>query len=184
MGPGPVGPHIERSLAFASVLESAPSRALDLGSGAGLPGLPLALAWPDTRWVLLDGSVTRTNALRRAVSELGLADRVEVVSARAEDYGRGAERGRFDLVVARSFGPPALTAECSAPLLVLGGQLVVAEPPGGAPGRWPADGLRSLGLAPTVSRSFPAALQTLTLCTACPDRFPRRTGVPAKRPLF
>jgi 16S rRNA (guanine527-N7)-methyltransferase len=159
-------------------------RALDLGSGGGLPGLPLALVWPQTQWVLLDGSTVRAAFLEEAVSRLGLGGRVEVESARAEEAGRGPRRGSFDLVVARSFGPPAVAAECGSPLLRAGGRLLVAEPPGGEPGRWPAEGLALLGMALGEGGRSPTAYQFLVQERECPSRFPRRTGVPAKRPLF
>ncbi len=116
--------------------------------------------------------------------QLGLGDRVQVVAQRAEEAGRGILRGTIHYVVARSFGPPAVTAECAAPLLSVGGILVVAEPPGGDRARWGDQGLALLGMriGPTVSH--PTAYQVIVQETACPARFPRRTGVPSKRPLF
>jgi 16S rRNA (guanine527-N7)-methyltransferase len=159
-------------------------RALDLGSGAGLPGLPLVLAGPELDWTLLDGSRTRAAFLEHATRRLRLDGRVQIVAERAETAARGPRRASFDVVVARSFGPPAVTAECAAPFLREGGRLIVAEPPGGQPERWDADGLAQLGLVigPGVSR--PTAYQVLVQRCLCPDRFPRRVGVPAKRPLF
>lgn len=186
LGPGPIDPHIRRALDTLPLLPVAARRALDLGSGGGLPGLPLALARPDTQWVLLDGSVTRTEFLLLAAAELGLGpDRLEVVTSRAEEAGRRPDlRGSFDVVVARSFGAPAVTAECAAPFLVPGGRLVVAEPPGGSADRWPAEGLGVLGLRPLDAVTVPSAFQVLVQEGPCPERFPRRTGIPAKRPLF
>jgi 16S rRNA (guanine527-N7)-methyltransferase len=90
-------------------------------------------------------------------------------------------RGRFVAVVARSFGPPAVTAECGAPLLEVGGRLVVSEPPR-TEGRWA--GCAVLGVGPAVRLPGPPTLVVLTQVAACPDRFPRRTGLPAKRPLW
>ena len=185
LGPGPVGTHIERSLDGVGLIPAGTTRALDLGSGGGLPGLPMAIARPDIHWVLLDGSITRCKFLRGAVTELGLADRVDIVAARAEEAGRHPDlRARFDLVMARSFGPPAVTAECGSPFLRAEGHLVVAEPPGGDPDRWPAEGLDRLGLVPAHRVSEPSAFQVLVQASLCPDTYPRRTGVPAKRPLF
>lgn len=185
LGPGDVGAHIAHSLAFAAMVLAPPCRAVDLGSGAGVPGLVLALSWPQTRWLLLDANERRSAFLRQAVTSLDLQGRVEVVTERAEFVGRDpAWRGTADVVVARAFGPPAVTAECATPLLRLGGALVVAEPPGGAPARWPSDGLRLLGLVADGRLIEPVALQRFRLETPCPDRFPRRLGVPAKRPLF
>jgi 16S rRNA (guanine527-N7)-methyltransferase len=123
--------------------------------------------------VLLDASERRTDVLRRTVGRLGLADRAGVVCRPAEVFGRDpAHRGAFDAVVARAFGPPAMVAECGAPLLRLGGQLVVSEPPDGGWGRWPADGMAELGLRQDAGP--PPHLASFTLVEACPERFPRR----------
>jgi 16S rRNA (guanine527-N7)-methyltransferase len=192
LGPGPVEAHLDHAAGYATALEGdaggawAPARAADLGSGAGLPGLPLALRFPNTQWTLVEASVRRAAFLRAAVRELALESRVAVVEERAEVIGRAPEyRGSFDLVVARSFGPPAVVAECAAPLLRIGGRAVVSEPPGGEPERWPADGLLRLGMAPGAGvQAGGAAYQVLRQDEPCPDRWPRRVGVPAKRPLF
>lgn len=91
----------------------------------------------------------------------------------------------MDAVTARGFGPPAATAECGAPLLRVGGRMVVSEPPGGSPERWPADGLDQLGLSggrPVAAAG--SAYRLLVQERLCDPRFPRRTGIPAKRPLF
>jgi 16S rRNA (guanine527-N7)-methyltransferase len=162
-----------------------PHRAADLGSGGGVPGLVLACSWATSRWSLIESQHRRAEFLRRAVIHLDLDGRVSVVERRAEDVGRDPEhRGAYDLVVARGFGPPAVVAECAAPLLRRGARLVVSEPPGGEPARWPVEGLRLLGLAVERRRTVPSAFQTLRQVAACPARYPRRPGIPAKRPLF
>jgi 16S rRNA (guanine527-N7)-methyltransferase len=155
-----------------------------LGSGGGLPGLPLAIDRPSTVWILLDGSTRRAEFLSEAAAELGLNDRVEVVAQRAEEAGRGPLRATVDLVCARSFGRAAVTAECGAPFLAVGGRMLVAEPPEALPDRWDPDGLHELGLVLGRRTTAPLAAQLLVQARLCPDRFPRRTGVPAKRPLF
>ena len=157
---------------------------MDLGSGGGLPGLPLAVAFGKTEWALLEGGTTRAAFLADAVVTLGIAERVQIVAERAEVAGRTALRGTFDLVVARSFGRPAVTAECAAPFLKTGGRLVVAEPPEHDSGRWPVDGVARLGLVLGERADSPPALQILVQVDPCPDTFPRRNGVPSKRPLF
>jgi 16S rRNA (guanine527-N7)-methyltransferase len=139
------------------------------------------MTWPASSWTLLDANGRRGRFLRRALAELGLAERVEVWIGRAEELGRDpGRRGAFDLVVARGFGPPAVTAECGAPFLAVGGSLVVSEPPGGDAGRWPAEGLATVGLSLEGNPS-PAVMRAVQ-GTPCPARFPRRS--PAKRPLF
>lgn len=184
VGPGPVDTHIDRALDLVGATGVPTGPALDLGSGAGLPGLPLALAWPATRWYLLEGSKKRARFLCEAAAQLGLSGRVAVIGERAETAGHGHLRGRCNLVVARSFGAPAVTAECGAPFLESGGRLIVAEPPGGLPERWDPDGLAVLGLRAGDRLTGRTSYQTLIQDQPCPDRFPRRVGVPAKRPLF
>lgn len=185
IGPGALGPHVQRALDLLPLMPSLCHTAVDLGSGGGLPGLPLALETPQTKWLLLDGSTSRISFLAEAVETLGVDGRVRPLAARAEEAGRHPDlRGRYDLVVSRSFGPPATTAECAAPLLRPGGLLIVAEPPGGRPGRWDPDGLSRLGMRPIESVTDPSAFQIIEQTSPCPDSYPRRNGVPAKRLLF
>ena len=198
LGPGPVEAHLDHAAGFVEVVRglapgdatgartSWPERAADLGSGGGLPGVPLALCFPECSWLLVESSVRRAAFLRQAVHHLGIADRVDVAEERAEVVGRSPVwRGRFDLVVARSFGPPGVVAECGAPLLAADGYAVVSEPPGGRPSRWPVAGLALLGMGALAAVAGDrGAYQVLRQEHRCPDRYPRRVGVPAKRPLF
>ena len=189
LGPGSLRVQAEHAAGFAEVVGRAPGRLLDLGSGGGIPGLVLAERWPETEVVLLDAAERRCRFLEESVADLGWPDRVRVVRARAEDAGRREDlRGGFDLVVARSFGTPAVTAECGAPFLRVGGELLVSEPPadplGGKTERWPAEGLALLGLRPAGSWERPFHYRAFEQAEPCPDRFPRRVGIPAKRPLF
>lgn len=102
--------------------------AVDLGTGAGVPGALLAALCPGTRWLLVDANARRCEFARGAVRALGISSRVEVRHARAEDIAHDAgHRGAHELVVARLFGPPADLAECALPLVRPGaGQLVVS----------------------------------------------------------
>ena len=158
----------------------------DLGTGGGLPGLVLAFTRPSSRWVLFDSRQRSVTFCREAASRLGIGERVVVVQGRAEETGRDpAHRARYQLVTARGFGRPAVTAECAAPLLDVGGRLVVSEPPGAAGERWPAAPLAELGLRVLeVVAGDEAGFVVLEQVDACPTRFPRREGVPGKRPLF
>ena len=184
LGPGPIDEHIRRALDLSIAADAAPARVLDLGSGGGVPGLPLMLLWPGSRWVLLDASSKRAAFLKEAVAALDLAEHAEVVPRRAETAARSDLRGRFDLVVARGFAGPAVTAECGSGFLRSGGRMIVAEPPGGAPSRWDPAGLRHLGMVVGPALDSPTACQVLLQEHPCPDRYPRRVGVPAKRPLW
>ncbi len=187
LGPDPLPVLIAHSRGFAALVDPDPGSVVDLGSGGGVPGLVLAaVVWPEARFTLVDASQRRATYLELAVADLGLAERVEVVVGRAEDVGRSpTHRAGADVVVARSFGPPAVVAECAAPLLRVGGAVVVSEPPGSEGERWPAAPLAQLGLVVEATAQVDGATYTrLRQVEACPDRFPRRAGVPEKRSLF
>jgi 16S rRNA (guanine527-N7)-methyltransferase len=217
LGPGPISTHLAHARGFLRLARQlsadvATPHLLDLGSGGGVPGLVIACDWDSPTLVLLDAMERRTTFLRRAVSSCGLDDRVTVVQDRAERFGRIPEhRGAFDGVVVRSFGPPAVVAECAAPMLRTGGWLIVSEPPvgaqdprdpsaapeavqglsaGGGPGgkvspsRWPREGLAAFGLEPVEYVQEGFGYQILRRTEPCPERFPRRDGVPARKPLF
>jgi 16S rRNA (guanine527-N7)-methyltransferase len=173
LGPGPVPATIEHARGFARHLPPRRGRLLDLGSGGGVPGLVLASDDPSLALVVLDRSERRTAWLSRAVARLDLRDRVEVVTAGAEELGHEPRwRAAFAAVVARGFGPPRVTAECAAAFLEVGGVLVVSEPPGEAGERWDPRHLAALGLeARPGSAPGYAAFSQMHLC---PARFPRR----------
>jgi len=186
-GGSPSTEHIAHALRFGAAIDAGgvtgtPLVGVDLGSGAGLPGLVLALALPGSRWVLVEAMERRAQPLVEAVDALDLGDRVEVWVGRAEAFGHQASRrGEADVVTARGFGPPAVVAECGAPLLRQGGRLLVSEPPDSVGDRWPAQPLERLGLAPQ------GVVEGVMVCRAtgdCPGEFPRRVGLPGKRPLF
>ena len=184
LGPGPVLDHVAHAQGFVQALEDLPpgSRLLDLGSGGGVPGLVIAEARPDLEVVLLDSLERRAALLAEAVVALGWQGRVSAELARAEDTGRSPQwRGQLDAVTARSFGPPATVAECAAPLLRVEGLLIVSEPPEETE-RWKPEGLARLGL---VDEGRPVAgMRRLRQARDCPETYPRRVGLPAKRPLF
>jgi 16S rRNA (guanine527-N7)-methyltransferase len=202
LGPGPVERQLLHAegflkLARAQASSSATPRILDLGSGGGLPGLVVADQWPEATLVLLEANKRRAQFLERAVITCRLQDRVAVVQERAEISGHDfAYRGTFDGVVVRSFGTPAVVAECAAPFLRVGGWLTVSEPPGeqaddphaGLPpedsGRWPREKLAQFGLEPVEFVRNEFGYQILRQREECPDKFARRNGMPSKRPLF
>jgi 16S rRNA (guanine527-N7)-methyltransferase len=176
--------HIEHARAWADSLEPAPF--LDLGSGAGIPGLVLATCWPEAEGWLLDGQLRRTGWLRTAVAKLGLTDRVHVVEGRAEDLAHGPDlREQFHVVVARGFGPPATVAECGSGFVALDGVLSVSEPPGAAAKRWPAPGLERVGLEMSRQVVQPAASFVILRKRArLGDELPRRRNLPLRSPLW
>jgi 16S rRNA (guanine527-N7)-methyltransferase len=139
-----------------------------------------------TSLVLLEGRTVRCELLTHSVEELGIERRVSVLSSRAEIAGQQPQwRGKFDAVVARGFAAPGVTAECAAPFLRDGGLLCVSEPPDTRPfERWPEAGCAELGLQALVAVETPNSFVVLRQVAPCPARYPRRVGVPTKRPIF
>lgn len=185
LGPGDIDTHIRHADGFVSlVADRQRLPVLDLGSGGGVPGLVIACEVPDAELVLVDAQARRCAFLREAVRRLDLADRVSVVNGRAEDLARAESyRERFGTVVARSFGRPALTAECAVGFLLPGGSLFVSEPPD-EEDRWPAEALRGMGFDVGPRTSSPNGdIRELRRSGSLPD-LPRPVGVPARRPLF
>ncbi len=180
LGPGPIRAHIEHADRYVSAMPDTVERLLDLGSGGGVPGLPMLLARPDLAGVLLDAAAKRGAFLTWAVVELGLADRVEVVIGRAEVLAhRNDLRAGFDLVVARGFGPPAITLENARGYLGPSGRLIISEPPGGR--RWPAAVLERLGLEDVPSAPDVAVF---TARGDVPADIPRPHKTQQRSPLF
>jgi 16S rRNA (guanine527-N7)-methyltransferase len=186
LGPGPVTDHIEHARAYLPALPRVGRGGLvmDLGTGGGVPGVPLASWRTDLSWVLVDAMAKRVAFVRGAVEELHLD--AEVVLGRAEELARdGRWAGQVDVVVARSLAAPAVAAEYVSPFLKVGGVAVIAEPPGGVLDRWSVDGLACLGMRRGHQLFAPTAtLQILEQVEPCPANFPRRVGAAAKRPLF
>lgn len=186
--------HFGESLALLEALETASmlkSPVIDVGSGAGFPGLPMKIARPDLEMALLEATGKKAAFLTALVKELGLAG-VNVINARAEDLGRDpVYRGEAALVVARAVAPLRVLLELTLPLLRLGG--VLATPKGSGAQREvreAATALEALGgeIVSVQRLSVPAPGVTPTLVLVrkmrpTPERYPRRTGIPAKRPL-
>jgi 16S rRNA (guanine527-N7)-methyltransferase len=160
----------------------------DLGSGAGFPGLALAAALPAARVSLVESGSRKCEYLRRAVAAAGLGS-VGVVHARVEEWREGLEAN--GLVVARALAALPVLVEYAAPLLSVGGHLVAWK------GRRDGDeeargvdaaaqlGLESQSVVPVAP--FAGAehrhLHLYQKVAATPDRFPRRAGRAASRPL-
>lgn len=128
IGPREVDRLWERHLLNSAVIGEllAPGdRVLDVGSGAGLPGLPLAIARPDLRIVLLEPLLRRSEFLREVVAELGLA--VEVVRGRAEQPRVCHQHGSADAVVSRAVAPLDKLTKWSMPLLRPGGRMLAIK---------------------------------------------------------
>ena len=113
--------HVLNSVAGEALFPSG-ATVVDVGSGAGLPGIPLAVLRPDLRVTLLESLLRRVNFLELAVEELGLADRVRVVRGRAEEH-----RETYDVVTCRAVAPLPRLVDWCAPLLARSGRLVALK---------------------------------------------------------
>ena len=186
--------HLLDALAALPLLSAAgarggDARAVDLGSGGGVPGLILAIACPDVRWTLVDSVRKKADALRSFVSALGL-ENVEVSHERAETLGRGDLREAADVVTARACAALPVLAEYALPLLRLGGRLLAWKGPIGAD-ELAAGGIASRlmgGGAPAVEPTGIAALGEhrfvlVAKVRPTPSAYPRRPGEAARRPL-
>ena len=160
------------------------TQCLDLGTGAGLPGVVMALCWPGTRWVFLDRRSRSEAFVLWAVGVLDLGERARMVRGDAAELARdGRLAGAFDLVVARAFGPPAVTAECATGFMRVGSRLVVSEPEVDDPGRWPPAPLAALGLAVRATGTAP---RFVDIAKVAPhgERYPRRPAAMRRDPLY
>ena len=179
LGPGPLRVHLEHARSYGSLIPPDARRLIDLGSGGGLPGIPLLADAHDMTGVLLDAASKRTAFLVWAAVELGISHRVSVVTERAEVAAHEeAHRGQYDVVVCRGFGPPAHTIECSAAYLSLGGRLLISEPPDRR--QWSSDVLESIGLTHTETSNGVAVFSRVGMV---PDAIPRTIKRMQKDPL-
>ncbi len=174
------------ALALAPVKTAA--SVADLGSGAGFPGIVLAVALPQAQVALIESAVRKCEFLEQLIAALGIAN-ARVVHARAEAWPQGV--AAHDLIVARALAPLAVVCEYAAPLLALEGTLVAWK------GEVSADEALSgeraaeiLGLrAEGAVRSAPYAgsvshhLHVFRKVVQTPAEYPRRPGVARKRPL-
>jgi 16S rRNA (guanine527-N7)-methyltransferase len=188
----PVEDQIDHALGFVYTTESIrgrpPASAADLGTGGGLPGLVMGACWPNCRTVLMDASQRRSEFLISEIETWAGSTDLAVVRGRVEELARDEQfRECFEVVTARSFASPSVTAECGAALLGVGGVMVVSEPPDDhSERRWSEEGLEELGLSRSARIRFAGRFgyQVLVKRRTTPDRYPRRVGIPAKRPLF
>ena len=182
-------PRIDRR-PLAAWLASSP-KAVDIGSGAGLPGLALKIVWPGLRLTLLDATAKKCRFMEHIASVLGLAD-VTVVQARAEDFGQHAGRLAFDLALARAVSRLPTLLEYGLPLLKRGGWFVIQK------GREPQEELAQSRLAlqtlggslhdvlPVTVPGLEAERSLLLVAKAAqtPAAYPRRAGIPERQPIL
>ncbi|MCH2153449.1 MAG: 16S rRNA (guanine(527)-N(7))-methyltransferase RsmG [Phycisphaerales bacterium] len=179
--------HITDSLSLVPVLASVDSsRIIDVGSGGGLPGIPLSIVTPDSRFVLLEATGKKAAFLQRVVDELSL-ENVRVVPDRAETAAShgSAHRAAFDVVVARAVGPLPVLVELTVPLATVGGYVVAIK------GERASQEIQDAAEAMSILRCEVVDMietQTGTIVIirknkATPRSYPRRPGEPKRKPL-
>ena len=163
---------VDDALRAASLLERQPGAVVDVGSGGGTPGIPLALRFPDRAFSLLEAERRKCDFLERATAELG---NVTVVWGRAEEQPTDV----FGVAVAKALAKPPVAAELCLPLVV----------PGGAAILWLGESA-DLDAVATVADRLGGRLEeaadglvVLRKLGPTPDGFPRRAGMAKKRPL-
>jgi 16S rRNA (guanine527-N7)-methyltransferase len=185
--------HLLDAVDKVSLLDTAgATSAVDLGSGGGIPGIPLAIARPELRWTLLDSVAKKADALRGFVEALGLGN-VSVIADRAEVLGRSAgHRERYDVVTARACAPLPVLVELALPLLSVEGLLLAWKGP-----LTDADdevrrgrlamaqlGGRLMDIRPATAKVLGGhTFVIIDKVSSTPARFPRRPGEPGRRPL-
>ncbi|WP_206831330.1 16S rRNA (guanine(527)-N(7))-methyltransferase RsmG [Alicyclobacillus fructus] len=167
-------------------------RVIDMGSGAGIPGIPLAILWRDVSFVLCDASRKRVQFLEHVIADLGLSH-VQAVHARMEELGRRPDaRGSFDAAMARAVARSNVLLEYASPMLVRGGWAFLYKGPSYL-GEEADDAAR----AARVLRARPEGVTSYKLLDEqgdrviavfrqeedCPKRYPRKPGTPSRQPL-
>lgn len=184
--------HFLDSLACATVTGNLNERAvIDVGAGAGFPGLPLKILYPRMALSLVESVTKKARFLRTVVEELALQS-VQVLDNRAEFVGQDpAFRERYDWAVARAVAPLNILVEYLLPLCRVGGNVLAMKGERGPAeveearaaidtlgGAQPV--LHPLRLAPRDEQSYLVQIEKIA---PTPQRYPRRPGIPAKRPL-
>ena len=178
--------HVLDSLSLAPHLTELPSdaRVADVGSGGGLPGIPLALALPALSFTLVEATAKKASFLTKAARDLQLAN-VAVRAVRAEDFGQSAARETFDAVTARALSRLPVLLELTLPLLRVGGRLLAIK--GGQAQQEIEEAEAALRvLGGSVREVVPTATGQLVIVEKrgpTPQKYPRRPGEPKRSPL-
>jgi len=156
---------------------------IDIGSGGGLPAIPLAAAMPDVRFTLLEANTRKTAFLEHVAGTLGLAN-VTVAPGRAEELGHEAAlREQFDRAISRAAATPEVLLELALPFVRTGGDLVAQVSSLDPLALEPAARLLGGGTPRLEHPAGGHALMVVPKLAPTPSRFPRRIGLPGRKPL-
>jgi 16S rRNA (guanine527-N7)-methyltransferase len=166
-------------------------RLIDVGTGAGLPGIPLKIVFPEIKLTLLEATAKKAGFLRHIVEKLGLAN-VEIVVGRAEEVARNTQyREGYDLVLSRAVAALPALVELALPFCAVGGSFIaqkkgnIDEEIGRADKalRLLGGSLRELRKVDLAELAGERYLVIIDKNLPTPGKYPRRPGLPAKRPL-
>ncbi len=185
--------HFLDSVSCLQVLTSTPPQAryIDIGAGAGFPGLPLKIVRPQIPLTLLEATGKKVRFLEHIVAMLGLRE-VEIVRGRAEEVGQQpAHRERYDVALARAVAQLTVLLEYALPLLTLGGLFVaqkgmeIEDEVEAAQGAMKLLGgqMKEVRAVHLPGLEAPRQLVVVEKLAPTPQKYPRRVGIPAKRPL-
>lgn len=182
--------HFLDALALARFWGAPPGRMIDIGSGAGFPGVPLAIVYPTIQLTLVDSVGKKTAFLSHLIGRLRLSG-AQVLTARAEELGHLSEhRESHDLVTARAVADLRVLAEYALPLLRVGGRLLAPKGPGAYAEAEAAAhavsllGGELLGVEPIELPGLePRTVVVIQKRAPTDRRYPRPVGVPARKPL-